>query len=232
MIDSDTKSMKITQQQMIIQSIFISLICLFIAILAIYIFDHKISNLITNFRTSLELQNDEIKAEKAIIEQIAYLDPLTNLLNRRAILSKLQESISRADRYKEYFSIALLDIDYFKAINDTYGHEAGDYILKELSDRIKANLRSDDAIARWGGEEFLILLNYTTPQVAYTKFNFLRDLIAKSKFNYEGKELELTLSLGVSSYVDESISLTELIKIADTNLYKAKNNGRNKVIQN
>lgn len=231
LIANESVAMKKSQDSVVFNTLLLSLISLVVSALLIYIFERLIARLIHKFQNIVTLQNKEIQLEKEKIEEIAYIDPLTGLLNRRAVLTRIQDANSRANRYNEYFSIAICDIDYFKKINDTYGHTVGDYILQSFSTLLKENLRQEDVIARWGGEEFLVLLNYTTPETAFAKIDRIRELIEETTFQYGNQVIKLTASFGIATYKPQSLSFEPLITEADNNLYHAKNAGRNKVFR-
>ena len=137
---------------------------------------------------------------------------------------KLEEEIIKYKRYKTPFSILLIDVDFFKKINDTFGHDKGDSIIKQISTLLKQNIRDSDIPARWGGEEFLILVPNNNLDGALILANNLKELIEKN--NFEIKE-NVTISIGVSTF-DENSSQEKLLKSADIALYKAKENGRNR----
>ena len=128
-------------------------------------------------------------------------------------------------------SLLFLDIDYFKKINDTYGHDAGDYVLKKTTKIIHANIRDEDIFARWGGEEFALLLPETEIADAVIVAKRIRKIIEETSFRYCKKKLSLTISIGISNIKKlKKRSISELVKNADTALYKAKHNGRNRVV--
>ena len=137
---------------------------------------------------------------------------------------KIEEEISKYKRYKIPFSVLLIDVDFFKKINDTYGHDKGDFVIKRISNLLKQNIRDSDICARWGGEEFLILVPNNNLDGALILANNLKELIEKN--NFEIKK-NVTISIGVSTF-DENSSLEKLLKSADIALYKAKENGRNR----
>ena len=124
----------------------------------------------------------------------------------------------------------MADIDHFKKFNDSYGHDCGDFVLQSLSKIITAQIRAKDSVCRWGGEEFLILVN-DSQDIAIDVANRIRSAIEAYEFNYEGKALHVTITLGVSGYYS-SAKVKTLIEIADKRLYKGKENGRNQVVYN
>ena len=160
------------------------------------------------------------------LEQLATTDVLTHTANRYQILKYFDEYIARSQRLGYSFSILLFDIDLFKQINDEYGHYVGDIILKEFSDLIVKNIRSIDKFGRWGGEEFLLLLEGTTEEDAFKVAEKLRKKVEEYKFH---NSYNITVSIGGTVYKLHE-SKDECLKRADKALYTAKENGRNRVI--
>jgi len=156
-------------------------------------------------------------------------DPLTGLFNRRAFLERLENEAIRFKRNQKPFSILFGDIDLFKKINDTYGHSAGDAILVNISSILNTEKREIDQVARWGGEEFLILLPETNLKGAVQLGNKIRKSISAKPITHEGQEINVTMSFGVSEYNSET-HIEKTIDLADQRLYLAKNSGRNKVV--
>ncbi|WP_073073701.1 GGDEF domain-containing protein [Thermosipho atlanticus] len=162
------------------------------------------------------------------IEQIKLLsitDHLTGIYNRRYFEIRLKEEIERAKRNKSAFSIILFDIDDFKLINDSYGHEIGDKILKKIVDLVKSRIRSTDLFFRWGGDEFIILLPDTDLNNAKVLAEQLRQKIYETNFEINNN---ISASFGITSYT-KGISLTELMKKIDFLMYEAKKLGKNKI---
>jgi diguanylate cyclase (GGDEF)-like protein len=157
------------------------------------------------------------------MESMATTDLLTGVYNRRKFEATLETEISRASRYGHSLSLLMLDIDYFKKVNDQWGHPTGDQVLKDLADLLKENTRSSDTIGRWGGEEFLILAPATPPGDAFRLGENLRQIIAQHRFEPVG---ELTVSLGVTGYIPGEDNLMALLNRVDAALYSAKNQGR------
>ena len=172
----------------------------------------------------LMLKKDEIKEENKILEKKTRVDGLTKLFNHNYIYERLEKEIETHKRYKKDLSIIMIDIDFFKVLNDTFGHTKGDEILVALSNIIQNTIRAIDIPGRYGGEEFLIIL----PQCDIRDCFLVADRIRKKVENYltEGS-LKFTISAGVSQY--ENGDATFFVDIADKNLYKAKKTGRNKV---
>ena len=164
-------------------------------------------------------------AEKNTISQIAEKDELTQIYNRSKFKTLLSLTLRNAKIYHIPFTVILLDIDHFKDVNDTYGHDVGDKILIQVTSLLKSLLRSQDTFARWGGEEFMILSESTTQEEAYQLAERLRKAIETFSFDMTKR---LTCSFGVSEYTAGD-TMSSIIKKADNALYKAKRNGRNMV---
>ena len=160
------------------------------------------------------------------LRKAALQDFLTKTWNRRATQEKLNEQFDLFQRYQQSCSLIILDIDYFKAVNDNYGHETGDRILQKISNILKTHLRKTDTLGRWGGEEFLIILPNTSIKEALKVAEKLRQEIANTKM----KNLFCTISLGVDKLNKDDHIIEQAIKRADDALYKAKANGRNCVV--
>lgn len=170
-----------------------------------------------------------LERDAATLELAAKSDPLTGLLNRRAVQEHLEYQIARHVRNRCAFAILLCDLDHFKQINDTYGHDMGDKVLRAVAQRLRDSLRELDLLARWGGEEFLALLPDTDLQGGAVVAEKIRKRLSEEPFQTENEELRLTLSIGVSTYAAGQ-SVEACIKAADGALYKAKHQGRNCVM--
>jgi len=157
-------------------------------------------------------------------------DGLTGIYNRRFLETILKNEFSRHKRYGGVFSIIMFDIDYFKKVNDTYGHQCGDFILKSISSRSSALIRNIDYLARYGGEEFCCVLPETGIKPAISVAERFRTAIFEQENNYDGNVIKVTISLGVAEFRDEIESVNMLINKADEALYRAKKEGRNKVM--
>jgi diguanylate cyclase (GGDEF)-like protein len=163
------------------------------------------------------------------LEMLASVDPLTGLLNRRAILNKLDESIKHSRRYEINLSVIMLDIDHFKEVNDNYGHFIGDHVLKKIALFLQRKIRDTDAAGRLGGEEFLVVLPKAIMSSALTVAERIRENLATTKMkNLIGDVFSITVSQGVASYKPGD-SVSSLISRADDAMYSAKQNGRNRV---
>jgi diguanylate cyclase (GGDEF)-like protein len=170
----------------------------------------------------------EIKARQKIEKELVHLatiDPLTLIPNRRKFDDVLKYELNRDARYKSELSLIFCDLDYFKLINDGHGHKIGDDVLKEFADLVSGKIRKTDIFARWGGEEFVLLLPETDIETAMHTAEKLRITTEKHEFSYVGK---LTASFGVTQFIDADDEIT-FIKRADDALYAAKKNGRNRV---
>ena len=164
------------------------------------------------------------------LTRLAVTDPLTQLLNRRGIEDKLRQELERSRRYNQYFSILLIDIDYFKTINDTHGHAAGDRVLASFAANLRNNLRITDAVARWGGEEFLVLLPEYQQEAVLKVAEKLRERTADATFDInDHQHIRLSISVGVAICSTDDIDTDAVISRADEALYQAKLLGRNRV---
>ncbi len=161
-------------------------------------------------------------------KQLSITDALTNLYNRRYFETTFAREFARAKRYNSQLSLVVVDIDWFKKINDTYGHSCGDYVLRELSWLMAENFRQTDIIFRYGGEEFVILLTETDGNSAIIPVERLRRAVEDNKFKFKGVELNVTISAGISSNKDVN-EVCQMFDNADKALYQAKEEGRNRV---
>ncbi|HEV2334351.1 MAG TPA: sensor domain-containing diguanylate cyclase [Stellaceae bacterium] len=168
----------------------------------------------------------ERKRKDDEVVQLAHFDVLTGLPNRRNFDVTLRQDIARSKRYGGALSVAMCDIDHFKIVNDTFGHQVGDVVLKSLAELMRNSLRQSDYIARWGGEEFTLLLTETGPEVSEVLLNRLRTSIADQVIPEIGRRV--TVSFGVTTYVKPE-SPDDLMSRVDQALYLSKETGRNKV---
>lgn len=162
-------------------------------------------------------------------EKQAMRDPLSGLLNRRGMRESLQQEFDRCKRYNNNLTVMMCDIDHFKVVNDQYGHDKGDEIIKSLATMLKAGLRKQDSLARWGGEEYLFLLPETSGHQAMQLAEKLRTKIEKTQYQQNDKTFSITISIGLHQ-ITATDSINQAITKADTNLYKAKEQGRNRCI--
>lgn len=169
--------------------------------------------------------NAELKAALTTIRELSIRDELTGLYNRRHLMSMLEVEKKRADRTRQPFSVVILDIDHFKRINDTYGHLKGDEVLKVVAKIVQESLRGTDFCARFGGEEFVIVLGQTLENGALAFAERVRLLVSSTEFECG---LKVTASLGVAEY-QPTMEISQVVSRADEALYRAKNGGRNRV---
>jgi diguanylate cyclase (GGDEF)-like protein len=178
----------------------------------------------------------EIQARKVIEDKLRYLaitDPLTQVFNRRHFFETTIIELERTYRYDKVLSVIICDIDYFKGVNDRYGHIAGDQVLCEVVKRFQGNLRSSDVLARYGGEEFVILLPETNTQRARLLGERLRAVTENAPIVTDSASINITISVGVvgleASKNEQMITIDQLLDRADKALYHSKENGRNRV---
>lgn len=175
------------------------------------------------------LSGSDVEAQyHETIYRMTICDGLTGINNKRYLLESMDREIPRARRHERPLSMMMFDIDHFKNINDTFGHLAGDHVLKELAGLVRARLRPDDVFARYGGEEFAVILPETTRDGAHQIAETIRALVEGHHFQFENESIPVTISLGVTQYLDDFDALG-FIKAADERLYEAKRGGRNRV---
>lgn len=176
------------------------------------------------FADGYRLEQSRVKQYAQNMEEIAITDGLTGLYNHRFVRQRLEEEISKARRYKRKLSVIMLDIDHFKKLNDTQGHQYGDYVLKQIAEILRQSIRNTDTIGRYGGEEFIIVCSETGLAESYMLANRLRAEIERSQFK---RQLQVTISGGVAELHEEDIQ--QLVEKADRCLYSAKRLGRNRI---
>jgi two-component system, cell cycle response regulator len=186
----------------------------------------KIGRCIFKFLSGNNIEN----AYHEEIYRLTTIDGLTQVYNKRYFVETLEREIGRAHRYRRELSLIIFDIDHFKVVNDTHGHLAGDHVLKQLASVIRARIRREDILSRYGGEEFAIILpeidNYNAMQFAEK----IRGLVETTAFKFEEASIPVTISIGVASMRQELQESHEFIKVADDHLYTAKQRGRNCVV--
>jgi len=187
--------------------------------------NNSLESLLRNKAEELEKKNHELEKK---IEEVAYLsntDSLTGIANRKKFEEELEKEIARSHRYNHPMSLAIFDIDFFKRVNDSYGHKVGDMVLQKLSELVKENIREIDSIARWGGEEFTLIFPELPLHDAVKAADKVRLLIAQMVIK---EDLMITCSFGITQYHSGN-SIEELFQRADEALYLAKDLGRNRV---
>lgn len=194
-------------------------VTMFFTAILIFLFERNISRLVYSYE-------QEIKGYTKELEILSTTDKLTGLSNRLFLDGILEKELEKSKRYKKTFSIILIDIDSFKRVNDTFGHQVGDTLLKEFSALLTLNTRSSDAVGRWGGEEFLIICMEAGQQGAVQLAETLREKVASYDFSTVG---DISASFGVSSFQDQDTP-ERIIERADKALYQAKRQGRNRVM--
>ena len=183
-----------------------------------------------NMAAALQERDLGLKHAMRDLHAQAITDALTGLYNRRYLYELLPRELLRAKRKGTPVSIIMLDIDYFKNVNDTLGHEAGDYVLREFGALIKKNIRDIDIACRYGGEEFCLVLPEAPLDIAQRKAEEIRIALEQRDLNYRGKPITITASLGVAVYPDHGTETDILLRAADEALYEAKGSGRNQVV--
>jgi diguanylate cyclase (GGDEF)-like protein len=172
----------------------------------------------------------EREAKNVLLKELALTDSLTGLVNRRAVEEWATRQLNGALRYGFTFHVVLADLDHFKAVNDTHGHEAGDTVLKKFSEILKSNSRRSDICGRVGGEEFLFVLTHTTQANAKIVIERIRQQLEAIRFDFEGSTLRVTASFGLASFEGtQTADFSRLVSQAGAALYAAKRSGRNRL---
>ena len=176
----------------------------------------------------LKSREDLLRQQNEDLERMSKTDSLTRLPNRRFLMETLEAEICRCQRRGTPFSLVMIDLDYFKKINDTFGHPQGDQVLVELADLLRQHLREYDSVARYGGEEFALILPATTEEQALIVTERLRQAVQRIAFPAPLAEVSLTISQGIATFRQDTPGDAEdLLRRADAALYLAKTNGRN-----
>jgi diguanylate cyclase (GGDEF)-like protein len=183
-----------------------------------------------NIHLRLKELYEAVQEKNRQLQDLANKDGLTGLYNHRYFHEQLSKDFLHAKRYDEFLSCVLLDIDYFKKFNDTHGHQTGDVVLSTLGRVIKDSIRDGDLAARYGGEEFSLVLYHADGPAAYQVAERLRQMVESHEVHDKGNVLHVTISVGIATFPSGQIrDSKELIECADKALYKAKENGRNRV---
>ncbi len=193
----------------------------------------NIQNVIRTFDIPEENKLEVIKQINYIYTRTKYLsmtDELTGLSNRRCFDSSFEKEFLRAKRYNNKLTLVIFDIDFFKQVNDTYGHQCGDYILKQVSNAALQTFRKTDSVFRFGGEEFTVLLTETDIEKAIIPLERFRKTVETLNLSYQNQPIHITVSIGAFQLNDNIFSKEEFLQKADEALYEAKNSGRNKTV--
>lgn len=195
----------------------------------------KLVSMADNTHRKLKNSNDlvhekimQLTAAEEELKKLAITDTLTGLLNRRGVWQWLEEEEIRFFRKSCPFTLFIIDIDFFKAVNDSHGHHAGDYILKVLAESMKTSIRAQDCLSRWGGEEFLLVFPDTDITGGLVIAEKMRNKIEKLVIEYKEVTVKITISLGGCGY-SRKMGLNSCLEMADKALYKSKTDGRNRV---
>ncbi len=174
-------------------------------------------------------RNKQIEMDAVMVQasEVAHVDPLTFLANRRTIIKELQDEVLRAERYQSMLSVSVVDVDNFKAVNDTYGHPTGDEVLREVAHQLRESIRHPDIVGRYGGEEFLIILPNSDSKAASEQAARLCKQVRETVVRVKAHEVNITISLGVAQFRVGVDSWDTLLSRADNAMYEAKNDGRN-----
>lgn len=184
-------------------------------------FDIMISELLAIFKMKYQYTEKEF---------MSVLDGLTGLYNRRQFELSVEQEYNRTKRHPSDFSLAILDIDFFKKVNDNFGHQYGDYVLKTVADLMKIAFRKTDLLYRYGGEELVMIMPETNIEGALVPVQRLRRMVEEYDFDYNGVKTKVTVSMGLTMNYQEFNTATEMLKSADEALYKAKESGRNRIV--
>jgi diguanylate cyclase (GGDEF)-like protein/PAS domain S-box-containing protein len=174
--------------------------------------------------------DEQIRLLNVQFKYLAMIDELTGLTNRRSFFMQGATEIKRTQRFNQPLSLLMLDVDSFKTINDRYGHEVGDQVLQRISNTLSANVREIDTVARMGGEEFSVLLPNTTPEDGVILAERLRSAVENTRYPILDPSMKVTLSIGVYGCVSDCEDIDTMLRNADSAMYQAKNEGRNRVV--
>ena len=193
----------------------------------------NIQNIIRDFDVPEENKNEVIKQINYIYTRTKYLsitDELTGLSNRRCFDTTFEKEYLRASRYSNKLTLVMFDIDHFKSVNDTYGHQCGDFILKQVANAALQTFRKTDTVFRYGGEEFAVILTETDIEQSIIPLERFRKTIETLGLTYQNQEIQVTVSIGACQFQDEFMTKEIFLQKTDQALYEAKNSGRNKCI--
>ncbi len=179
---------------------------------------------------SLKIANENLEYAQKQLIHLAQTDELTSLPNKRALLSYSELEFNKFKRHKNSFSVLMIDIDFFKHVNDTYGHDAGDLVLKSVANVLAKQVRDYEIVARNGGEEFVIILQEQDINISLKIADRIRLAVEKTNTQYQQTNIKVTVSIGLAQVSIDDLSFADSLKRADNNVYKAKESGRNIVI--
>ena len=188
----------------------------------------SLSRVINNTLERASLRKDVQRAQVKMAE-MSTVDELTKLYNRRFFVEALEGEFERANRYGAEMALIMLDLDFFKKINDTYGHLAGDMVLTDVGKILKEHVRRNDLACRYGGEEFAVILPNVSRDSIYPAYERFRKMVSKLLFEYESKQFRITVSIGIA-FSNDAGSANDLVAHADQTLYQAKESGRNRIV--
>jgi diguanylate cyclase (GGDEF)-like protein len=178
----------------------------------------------------LKTQLDEITELEKAVRELAVHDALTGLYNRHYLSDRLKAEINRAQHGNHQIAFLLMDIDHFKHVNDTFGHQSGDLILKQVGKIITSNTRQSDIACRYGGEEFMLVMSKIDLPEVLERAEYFRKTIEDISAETDGREIRITVSIGVAIYPLHGADQDQILSCADAALYQAKNAGRNQVV--
>jgi len=191
---------------------------------------HALSRIINNTLDKSRLRNEIITAQKKIADMSAR-DELTGLYNHRYFMESLESETSRAHRYQTGLVLGMIDLDFFKRVNDTYGHSVGDSVLRRIGAMLKEHLRNSDIVCRYGGEEFAVIFPNTKIDQSRIVCERFAETMAAYTFEYNSSSFSVTVSMGLAALTHKpATTLSQLLEMADQSLYKAKDTGRNKIV--
>jgi diguanylate cyclase (GGDEF)-like protein len=190
----------------------------------------KLEEKVAERTADLVAANERLSILNLELEQISITDGLTSVFNRRFFMERIRQEVKRVNRYGSSVSVLMIDIDHFKKINDTYGHQAGDAVLANLAATIKRRLRETDVLARYGGEEFVLIATPMELPGALILAERIRALVESTPLEHNGRRISVTVSIGISTWTPSlKEDFEELVRLADGALYRAKEEGRNRV---
>lgn len=191
-----------------------------------------VAELLSRVRAKLRVKdlNDQLRVANEKLKELVEIDDLTGLYNMRSIYQRLENEITRAERFKKQFAVIMMDMDRFKSVNDDHDHLFGSFVLSEVGKMVRNNIRKVDFGARYGGDEFMIALTETNLKGAILFATRLKEKIEKHIFKSGKDSIQLTASMGIAvTHPDFTVNARELVRKADELLYEAKNNGRNRI---